>query len=159
MQVTDKLVPDRDVNKPKALTPFATRELKPSGQVRPERYERPQPPDLSKQPDVHQTEKDKPHVYPGQIENQPTTVKPERYERPEPPSQPRHYETTVRPEPRVEQPVQQPRHYETTVRPEPRVEQPVPQPRHIEQPTVHHQQPVPQPGQTPTTVPQQDHHR
>ncbi len=39
LQVTDKLVPDRDVHKPKAFTPFATRELKPSGQVRPEQHE------------------------------------------------------------------------------------------------------------------------
>ena len=43
MQVTDKMVPDRDVNKPKALTPFATRELKPSGQVRPEQHEAKEP--------------------------------------------------------------------------------------------------------------------
>ena len=43
MQVTDKMVPDRDVNKPKARTPFATRELKPSGQVRPEQHEAKEP--------------------------------------------------------------------------------------------------------------------
>ena len=43
MQVTDKLVPDRDVNKPKALTPFTTRELKPSGQVRPEQNKTKEP--------------------------------------------------------------------------------------------------------------------
>jgi len=195
-QVTDKLVPDRDVNKPKALTPFATRELKPSGQVRPERYERPQPPDLNKRPDVHTPDKDKsdvirgqfenhpapgkperyerpqppdldkrPDVHTpdkeksdvtrGQFENHPAPGKPERYERPEPPSQPRHYESTVRPEPRVEQPVPQPRHYETTVRPEPRVEQPVPQPRHYEttvRPEPRVEQPVPQPRHYETTV-------
>ena len=43
LQVTDKLVPDRDVNKPKALTPFATRDLKPSGQVRPQQHETKEP--------------------------------------------------------------------------------------------------------------------
>ncbi len=35
-QVTDKMVSERDVNRPKALTLFPTRELKPSGQVRPD---------------------------------------------------------------------------------------------------------------------------
>ena len=43
LQVSDKLVPDRDVNKPKAFTPFATRELKPSGQVRPQQHEAKEP--------------------------------------------------------------------------------------------------------------------
>ncbi|MBN2107981.1 MAG: hypothetical protein JW832_11195, partial [Deltaproteobacteria bacterium] len=35
-QVTDKMVSERDVKRPKALTLFPTRELKPSGQVRPD---------------------------------------------------------------------------------------------------------------------------
>jgi hypothetical protein len=42
-QVTDKMVPERDVNRPKALTLFPTRELKPSGQVRPEQHETQEP--------------------------------------------------------------------------------------------------------------------
>ncbi len=43
LQVSDKLVPDRDVNRPKARTLFPTRELKPSGQVKPEQLKAQEP--------------------------------------------------------------------------------------------------------------------
>ena len=162
-QVTDKMVPASDVAKPRAVTPFATRELKPSGTVLPAQHEavpqqpvkpsfdrdrgmpepkrpesaehagKPEPPAFNKPAETL-----RPHAPQGEEGRQPVLNTPEVQK---PGTLPGH--EIHRPVPPTQEQIQRPEHTRPQINddhqpahPEPRVEQP----RQVEPPVRHEPQ-------------------